>query len=36
VRLRENLPPKEGTDELTVQVNMTNLEDLPKVNNNVK
>lgn len=31
VRVKENLPPVEGADELTVQVNMTNLEDLPQV-----
>jgi len=31
-RKKENLPPMEGADELTVQVNMTSLEDLPKVN----
>jgi len=31
-RKKENLPPKDGADELTVQVNMTNLEDLPLVN----
>ena len=31
VRRKENLPPIPGTDELTVQVNMTNLEDLPQV-----
>jgi len=31
-RMKENLPPMEGADELTVQVNMTNLEDLPQVN----
>ena len=31
VRQKENLAPKPGTDELTVQVNMTNLQDLPKV-----
>lgn len=31
VRAKENLPQKDGTDELTVQVNLTNLEDLPKV-----
>ena len=32
IRKKENLPPMEGADELTVQVNMTSLEDLPKVN----
>jgi len=32
VRKKENLPSVEGADELTVQVNMTNLEDLPQVN----
>ena len=32
VRLKENIPAREGADELTVQVNMTNLEDLPQVN----
>ena len=31
-RMKENLPPMEGADELTVQVNMTSLDDLPKVN----
>jgi len=31
-RMKENLAPMEGADELTVQVNLTNLEDLPKVN----
>ena len=31
-RKKENLAPKEGADELTVQVNMTSLDDLPKVN----
>jgi len=36
VRRKENLSPKEGSDELTVQVNMTNLEDLPKVNEKPK
>ncbi len=34
VRAKENMPPVEGADELTVQVNMTNLEDLPQVNSN--
>lgn len=33
-RRRENWKPVEGADELTVQVNMTNLEDLPKVGEN--
>lgn len=32
-RRKENLPPIDGADELTVQVNMTNLEDLPQVSN---
>ena len=32
IRIKENLPRVEGADELTVQVNMTNLEDLPQVN----
>jgi len=39
VRLKENLTPIEGSNELTVQINMTNLEDLPQVSegtNNVK
>lgn len=31
-RRKENLPSREGADELTVQVNMTNLEDAPQVN----
>ena len=31
-RKKENLAPMDGADELTVQVNMTSLEDLPKVN----
>ena len=31
-RKKENLKPMEGADELTVQVNMTGLDDLPKVN----
>jgi HK97 family phage portal protein len=31
-RRKENLPVREGADDLTVQVNMTNLEDLPQVN----
>jgi len=31
-RQKENLPYVEGSDELTVQVNMTNLDDLPPVN----
>lgn len=31
VRKKENMPPVKGADELTVQVNLTNLEDLPKV-----
>lgn len=30
IRMKENLPPKEGGDELTVQVNLTPLEDLPE------
>jgi len=30
-RKKENLPAMDGADELTVQVNMTSLEDLPKV-----
>jgi len=30
-RMKENLARMEGADELTVQVNLTNLEDLPKV-----
>ena len=34
IRSKENLPFVEGSDELTVQVNMTNLEDLPQVNSN--
>jgi len=34
IRQKENLPPKEGGDELTVQVNMTPLQDLPKVQAN--
>ena len=34
IRQKENLPPVDGADELTVQVNMTNLEDLPQVNSN--
>ena len=37
VRRKENLPEIEGSDELTVQVNLTNLEDLDKVGaNNVE
>jgi len=32
VRQKENLPYIEGSDELTVQVNLTNIEDLPKAN----
>jgi len=34
IRKKENLPPKDGSDELTVQVNMTELIDLPQVNDN--
>lgn len=32
VRQKENLPRKEGTDDLTVQVNMTPIQDLPTAN----
>ena len=31
-RKKLNLAERDGAGELTVQVNMTNLEDLPKVN----
>lgn len=31
VRLKDNLPPVTGADDLTVQVNMTPIQDLPKV-----
>ena len=31
-RIKENMKPMDGADELTVQVNMTGLDDLPKVN----
>ena len=31
-RKKENLAPKDGADELTVQVNMTDIKDLPQVN----
>lgn len=31
IRKKENLPPHEGGDELTVQVNLTPVNDLPKV-----
>lgn len=32
VRKKENLPAKDGTDELTVQVNMTPIDQLPGLN----
>ena len=35
VRAKENLPEIAGADELTVQVNMTSLDNLPKVQSNV-
>jgi HK97 family phage portal protein len=35
-RAKENLPPKEGGDELTVQLNLTDIDQLPKVNENVE
>lgn len=34
IRAKENLPPMEGGDELTVQVNLTPVDELPKVNGN--
>jgi len=34
IRKKENLPPMEGGDELTVQVNLTPAADLPKVADN--
>jgi len=34
VRMKENMTPVEGADDLTVQVNLTNLEDLPQVQGN--
>jgi HK97 family phage portal protein len=33
-RAKENLPPMDGGDELTVQLNLTPVDELPKVNDN--
>ena len=34
IRMKENLPPVDGGDDLTVQVNLTPVQDLPKVQGN--
>jgi hypothetical protein len=31
--MKENLPPVDGADDLTVQVNLTPVDQLPKVQN---
>lgn len=36
IRAKQNLPPMDGGNELTVQVNLTPVDELPKVNSNAE